>query len=561
MKMMFNELFLFAPEEKKARKLTFKEGINVITSSQENGTDRGKSVIMRSLYYTLGAETFFDKNWDKQSKVFILKFQIDDSQYYIYRSGELFKFFDQNMELLFTTVRRKELAEKLLDYTRFSVQLPDRGNNKLEITPPVFNYLPFFLDQDHYDCSKFTSFDKLAQYEKIKDNVIYYHLGAYDEEYFELVKKKEILSDKISEIEHRNTLLMEMKADIDSKLECDSYAGDVDALNNEIDIHKREYASVLQELNTCKKKLINLRNEFYEVEQLLKEISSSEKKNKQKIKKVRRHICPECGSEIEDSVSIKSKLYVFDDDLISVKNQMQAQLAEIQNNIEKEEEKYRTSLNAMNVYQEKMKINTSQVSNVLRYKGFCEIREGIVSEQCDNNGLYDEKKSKLAAVNRDIRKYGDKKKKINDKYCMMVSQAKTKFGLNEINLDKVKNIMSDFSASGSNKNIVTVIWFIFLIKLREEFNMDAIVYPAVFDSPNNTETDNEKKKTLFQFLLDELKEESQAILSSIGFDKDDFNIDVPVNVIELTNEKYNLLNDADYTENCELLEKLCDAKN
>lgn len=559
MKMMFKELFLFAPEEKKARKLTFDEGINIITSSQENGTDRGKSVIMRSLYYTLGAETFFDKNWDKQSKVFILKFQIDDLQYYMYRSGELFKFFDQNMALLFTTVRRKELAEKLLDYIMFSVQLPDRENNKLEITPPVFNYLPFFLDQDYYDCSRFTSFDKLAQYEKIKDNVIYYHLGAYDEDYFELIKKKEILGDKISEIEHRNNLLMEMKADIDSKLECDSYAGDIEALNNEIDIHKREYASVLQELNTCKKKLINLRNEFYEVEQLLKEISSSEKKNKQKIKKIRMHICPECGSEIQDSVSIKSKLYVFDDDLISVKNQMQAQLAEIQISIDKEEEKYRTSLNAMNAYQEKMKINTSQVSNVLRYKGFCEIREGIVSEQCDNNGLYDEQKSKLAAVNKDIRKYSDKKKKINDKYCMMVSQAKTKFGLNEINLDKVKNIMSDFSASGSNKNIVTVIWFIFLIKLREEFNSDAICYPVVFDSPNNTETDNEKRKTLFQFLLDELKEEPQAILSSIGFDKNDFNIDAPVNVIKLTNEKYNLLNDVDYVENCELLEKLCDA--
>ncbi|MFI3214647.1 MAG: hypothetical protein R3Y24_15125 [Eubacteriales bacterium] len=49
-------------------------------------------------------------------------------------------------------------------------------------------------------------------------------------------------------------------------------------------------------------------------------------------------------------------------------------------------------------------------------------------------------------------------------------------------------------------------------------------------------------------------------MSSIGFDKNDFNIDVPVNVIELTNEKYNLLNDTDYTENSELLEKLCDAK-
>lgn len=56
MRLIFDELYLFDPSEKLAKKIEFCDGINIITSSQEDGNDRGKSVIMRSLYHSLGAE-------------------------------------------------------------------------------------------------------------------------------------------------------------------------------------------------------------------------------------------------------------------------------------------------------------------------------------------------------------------------------------------------------------------------------------------------------------------------------------------------------------------------
>ena len=83
MKMIFRTLYLYSPHEKLAKKIDFHEGINVITSSQENGTDRGKSVIMRSLYHALGAEALFEQKWDVKNKVFVLCFSIDDDMYYI----------------------------------------------------------------------------------------------------------------------------------------------------------------------------------------------------------------------------------------------------------------------------------------------------------------------------------------------------------------------------------------------------------------------------------------------------------------------------------------------
>ena len=136
MRLVFNELYLFSTQEKLACRIEFVDGINVITSSQTDGTDRGKSVIMRSLYHSLGADALFDSKWDNKNKVYILKFSIDSKQYIIYRAADMFKFFDENKHLLFLTTSRHELSKYLLTYTGFCVQLPNRTSQQLELTPP-----------------------------------------------------------------------------------------------------------------------------------------------------------------------------------------------------------------------------------------------------------------------------------------------------------------------------------------------------------------------------------------------------------------------------------------
>lgn len=176
MKMMFRELYLFSPYEKVGKRVEFKEGINIITSSQFDGNEKGKSVIMRSLYHALGADALFSPKWAVKNKIFVLRFAIDENEYYIYRSADLYKLFNVDRTLIFVATKSSELAKKLKEITGFAVMLPARNNDKLEITPPVYNYLPFFLDQDHYEGSKFASFANLGQYSEYKDNVLFLSL-------------------------------------------------------------------------------------------------------------------------------------------------------------------------------------------------------------------------------------------------------------------------------------------------------------------------------------------------------------------------------------------------
>lgn len=557
--LIIDTLYIFSPEEKKACRIPFSKGINIISTRQEDGTDRGKSVIMRSIYYTLGAEAFFDRNFSKHTKVFVLKICINDNNYFIYRAGSLFKFFDDEKKMVFTTIKSKELAEKLAEYTGFAVQLPDRQENKLEITPPVFNYLLFFLDQDHYDCSKFTSFDKLGQYDKIKENILYYHLGVYNEEYYELVKRREEIDSEIFSFKKRNTLLEEMQNDIEDRMEGGCISLDEVSLHNEMQLKKEEYEGILIRLRKSKNNLLNLRNDLIDMETIFGQIESEENNTNNKLKKLNKHICPECGSTIEATIRQKSKKLVLKEDLISVKNQLQVHIAEAKLSIEKEEEQYKTLLRKMEEYQEAMNINNKQIDDALRYKGFCEIRDSVIKELAENGVVIQKKELELKEIKKEIKQYSQKKKIVNDHYRAWLSEDVAKFGMNEIDMDKIKSVMNEFKASGSNKNIATVIWYLLLIRLRSKFNPDAIKYPIVFDSLNNTETDDEKRDALIQYVLDKTKNEPQAIYTFIGFDKEKFNEDGKLNIIELENEKYELLIHETYLKYSRLLDELCDA--
>ncbi len=557
MKLIFKNLFLFSPSEKKAKKIDFIDGVNIITSSQEDGTDRGKSVIMRSLYHSLGAEGCFDKNWKTGDKVYILEFAIDEEEFYIYRSSDLYKFFDSNKKLLFTSVSSKELSIKLSEYTKFAVQLPNRSN-KLEITPPAFNYLPFYLDQDHYAGNEYSSFKNLGQFTNFRENVLFYHLGAYDEQYFQLIRERDILKEHRSEYEEQINMLMKMIESLDKKIGGTSFSSDFEAMQRDVEMYKNEYAAVLEKMSVSKKKLIELRNSLYETEKMLKEVDIVSADGERRIKKLRVHKCPECGSTIKDVIQLKSREYNIIEDAIAIKNELQVLLLEDQQKIEKEETKYRELLEQLKEYEGKISSSKVEANNILKQKGMSDLRDDVVSDLTKASKAVSEDDDKISKVSKRIKEYSDKKKAIEKSYYEYMMAARTKFGINELEPESFKKLTNSVKASGSNKNVATIMWYISVLELRAKYNNDAIIFPIVFDSINNVETDNEKKYGLFQYVVDK-SDDNQLVLSLLGYQNGDIKTDRPIKIITLTNEKYHLLDEKTFADNKLLLDELCDA--
>jgi hypothetical protein len=561
MEMIFKELYLFSPTEKRARRITFEKGINVVTSNKADGTKRGKSVIMRSLFHALGAEAFFDSFFEADNKVFILHFEVDTKGYYIYRAADLFKVFDENTKLLFTATRARELSCKLSRITGFHVELPSRGDGRLEITPPVYNYLPFFLDQDGYNGSKFDSFKNLGQYANFKENVLFCHFGVYTKEYFDLEREREKLETEEGQWENRIAVLGEIAKDLHKKLEGRGYSKDLTALKRDVEQYQRQYSKAVHSLNASRQHLIGLRNELCDFKNTIEGIEAFERKNETAIKRLHNHECPECGSFLEMPVSLQSRRYNLAEDIIGVKTDIQKSMIDLEEKIAKEEIHYKELLDVLHQYEQSMKIRSTEMNDVLRFKGLCEVREDVAEEiRCVQEEL--ERISKeLCSLLKKIKEYNKRKEQVTKRYYELLLQARNRFGLNEIKPDQFKKLSKYFTAGGSNGCIATIVWHFAIIKLRNEFNPEAIQFPVVFDSPNNVETDDVKTEALIQYLLENSDVSSQFIISGIGFDTEEFKAktDKPMKIIKLDNKQYNLLQEADYQDHLGLLETFCNA--
>lgn len=560
MKMIFNTLYVFSPREKMAKTVSFSEGVNVVTSSQADGTDRGKTVLLRSLYHALGADAYFDSKWKAEPKIYILQFSIDDHVYFIFRSGNLFKLFNEQKERISSVIHASDLAAELEKITGFAMKLPNRNENTLEITPPVYNYLPFYIDQDHYDGSKFSSFENLGQYSNYKEAVLFSHFGVYDETFFDLVKQKELIGSDINKLNDRMRVLHAVQEDILAKIGTGAYSGNIDALKRELKQHQREYSEIVDKLNKCKAKLFELRDKSYELTRLISEVNKSERTNDVEIQQLRKHRCPECNSIITDTVRLKSKRFNFAEDIVIVRTEIETSLLDINQSIQTEEARYADLLTTMRLFEERVKMNSTEINDILRYKGLCEIRDSVTAERTEVQDGIDEKENTLKEIEKELKKFADKKKMATARYISILTQERAAFCIEEITIDSIKRLNSVFVGSGSNKNISTIIWYMAIIQVRNEFNKDAVRFPFVIDSPNNVETDDEKKFKVIQYILDHASISPQMIMSAIGFVPEDYSLDdKSINIIYLGNEKWHLLNEQDYHQNYNLLKELSEA--
>ena len=560
MKMIFNTLYVFSPREKMAKTVSFSEGVNVVTSSQADGTDRGKTVLLRSLYHALGADAYFDSKWKAEPKIYILQFSIDDHVYFIFRSGNLFKLFNEQKERISSVIHASDLAAELEKITGFAMKLPNRNENTLEITPPVYNYLPFYIDQDHYDGSKFSSFENLGQYSNYKEAVLFSHFGVYVEIFFDLVKQKELIGSDINKLNDRMRVLHAVQEDIIAKIGTGAYSGNIDALKRELKQHQREYSEIVDKLNKCKAKLFELRDKSYELTRLIFEVNKSERTNDVEIQQLRKHRCPECNSIITDTVRLKSKRFNFAEDIVIVRTEIETSLLDINQSIQTEEARYADLLTTMHLFEERVKMNSTEINDIVRYKGLCEIRDSVITERTEVQDNIDEKENTLKEIEKELKKYAVKKKKATGRYISILTQERTAFCIEEITIESIKKLSSVFIGSGSNKNISTIIWHMAIIQVRNEFNKDAIRFPFVIDSPNNVETDDEKKFKVIQYILDHASISPQMIISAIGFVPEDYSLDdKSINIIYLSNEKWHLLNEQDYHQNYNLLKELSEA--
>lgn len=419
-------------------------------------------------------------------------------------------------------------------------------SGEIEVTPPAYNYLLNFIDQDGMDGSKFLSFASLQQYSDYKDKVLYYHFGVYNEEYYLLVKSIEIIESNMKEVRKKIELNQNMVQRINIDVKDTDYSTSLQALEQELKLNKAEYTRYVSGLSECKKRLIKYRNAKEDVLSSIDEILTYSKEIEDDVKSIIKHKCPYCQSEIEDNLDMRIYNYNSIEDALFLKAGLEEELTDIEHKIELEEKKYQKQLEQINDYEKKLTAYNEEISDVLKYKGYMEMRDSLIKEIGELVSTENAYEDELKKEKRRRKKFDDSKKQVNQRYYELMTRDKQRFGLKEISDKKLMDIKSNISAGGSNKPIATIIWYMNLLRIKKEFNPNAILFPIVFDSPNNVETDNEKRIELLKYLFESVDTDTQLIISNLGFDRNQFKEANIEQIIEITNDKYQLLNQKDY---------------
>lgn len=557
MNLMFEKIYIFDIKTEEAYVMEFKKGINIITSSDVDGTDRGKSVLLRSLYHSLGADAHFDAKWNECDKIYILKFLIDNIGYYIYRSQRLFKIFDSKLELIFTTVHRAELAEFLGRIIDFSIYLPNKYTDQLEIAPPAYSFLFNFLDQDHYEGTKFNSFKNLSQFSKFKPKVIYSHLGILDKYYFERLKLKEELEKEIKIKKEEIDDLKRIKNKTIALLGGFSCPETKKAMENELNIDTKKYSELMNEMNLIRNKIVQLRNELEEQSITLNQLSKFEKKQEKEISlMLKSRICPECHTVLENTIKLRSKRYNQIDNAISFRDKLKIESFRIQEEIEKYENQYFELTLKLQKHNEKIYQNKKEIKNYIQFSGLNKLVDGINRDLLEDNQIIDNTQEELKPIKKELKKVNEKIKSVNEDYYNLIDKLKLQFSLNELEPTDYEQLSKNFCASGSNKPLSTVIWYMVLNEMKGRYNPNGTTFPMVFDSPNNAETDQTKKHALIQYIMDSGYKFNQLIISAIGFSENDYMFNTKVNINVLKNRKFELLNAEIYQQYYGILSRM-----
>lgn len=561
MNVIFKKIYIFDILTKKAFVTSFEEGVNVVTSSSIDGTDRGKSVLLRSLYHVMGADAHFDKKWKNEDKVYLLEFLVDNKKYFIYRHRKLFKVFNDLIQILFQTSSRPELSEFLGEIWSFEIFLPNRNTEKLEIAPPAYTYVMNFLDQDYYDGTNFNSFKSLGQYQNFKPDVIYSQFGIYDKNYFERVKSKQNLFERINESKDSYKKADEMKGKVSNLLENVVVPENLQELERELSIKSKEYNDILNSMNAFRYKLTNLRNEKYELEIALNQIERFKNNKEKEIKSIlETDICPECHSVLNDTTDLRSKRYNSIEDSLYISDSIYEDIEKISKEIFQIESSYREFSNRLESYKKNINSAQEEIKNYTSYMGLNELYNSLNLELFNELQLQEELKDRIENIEEELKKVSEIKAYINKKYYEMVDRQVLRFGLNELDESQYKAINRVFCASGSNKPISTLIWYFILNNIKTCFNKKSLKLPMVLDSPKNAEMDYDKEQALIEYILENSSNYTQLIFSSIGFERTKFIFEGEIKIIELKNDKYQLLNSETFKEYEDILENVLSAQ-
>jgi hypothetical protein len=516
-KFILEEMLLMSSTERKARKIQFNPKTTIVLGPN----DTGKSCLLKSIYWTFGAEApDIHPDWKKANIVSVIKFSVEKEKFIILRNEKFFALFDKNHNLIGTyNSVTSELGPQLSEIFDFKIKLTSQNGN--EITPPpAYYFLPFYIDQDSSWNQNWSSFTKLGQIPSWRTPIIEYHTGIKTNEYYLIRTKIDQIKLLLNELNLERKFFQGTLDEIKKETDSINYDIDVNLFKIEIEEMMNELKILQEQREKYKDILVEKYNQKNNYESQINIIGNalSEVKEDYKYASIHNEIdCPTCGQIYKNSFADRFSIAQDEYKCADLLRELHLELVNLHKDIESTKENY-----------EKNESEISHISTILSK------RQGQLSlhDVIKNEGKKQVKKFLIEKINNlenDLIKKGLEQQDFNKELKVLMKRDKErKVRISNFYIDHMRSFLNDLDVkkltqesygkigfkineSGSDRPRALLAYYYSILYVIREFT-SSVFAPIIIDSPNQQDQDIESLKKMLEFIRDKKIEDSQLIL-------------------------------------------------
>ena len=550
--LVFQRLHLVSHRERKARSVEFHPDVTVIKGLN----DVGKSSLAKSIYGTLGAEAAeVHPEWKNASVISALEFTVDTEPYVLLKEGKTFTLIHAGTIAGCYTSISEGLAPALYGLLGAKLRLKNRSD-KVVVPPPAFLFIPFYVDQDAGWNQPWTSFARLEQFTRWREDVVNFHVGVTGAEYFEAMEAqaeaaaarvepaKQLEGLKSLQKRAQETALQDIDVEIDPAVFAKELERVVGLLQGLVEVREVERAKLSKltqrrlELEAQREILDRVRKELHADYMFAAKHEDDELE------------CPTCGQLHENSFAQRFALAQdearADDVLVEVMNS----LADVSGHIAISRQRLKDATEDEQKFNELLTQRRGQVT-------FARLLERAGQKRFSSQ--LDEQVADLVRVIADldyqIKQAGERlrnarstarKREVINTYAGLLKSFSQALSV-QFPDQFLESLTAKLHETGSDRPraILAYVYAILRLAWRAE---DAVRCPIVFDSPKQQDQDDINHVKLLEFIRDERPADSQLILLLV----DDAGVDFGREPLVL-DQKYSLLSASEYDDTSALI--------
>lgn len=526
----FKQLQILSHTQKSGNLFKFKEGLNLITALDNSV---GKSTLAKLLYWGVGCDPVLDSKWKALECKTIVDFEIDGQAYRVMRSGNAVTFKHGDSDSIKFNKISGAYAEMISGVLGFHALLPNQKTKVLEVPPPAYYFLPFYIDQKKGWGSPWDSFDNLRQYSSWKESVIKYHVGILSPEYFEnerLISENKISQKGIAQEVVKLNNALEIVLPYVNSYVATINKEELDELSKEIENDLKELAdsqeSILDRLSKAETDRANISHQAIMARAA---VSALDKDYVFAVENVPSgtFFCPLCGTEHNNSVINRSLILADKEEAISQLNTIEALQAASDIGVKRlryKLEGVRQEISLLNekyiIEEDNRKVELSEIVNTIAAKS---MQTDVFANKGSKEQEISSLKVKMKALTQSKKDLIDKDKAndVNSYFLERLALFVQIIDAKAVDLTLVKSPIgynSIFKEGGAAEGARSILaYYLAIYSTISKFGNE-VVAPIVIDTPNQQEQSAANYVKIVELITQNLPTDSQVIICALDRD-------------------------------------------